>query len=134
MRGDGCSEVADLLGRFLRASDRERVLFLLILGIPSSLLGGFLALNGSGDSESVGFGLLLGLAGFLMLFGAAVFSLKWGIQAAIRKRRMQADRDRREILQEIVDRPSTCTACGAWNSAGSEYCGECGAALEGVEL
>ena len=29
-------------------------------------------------------------------------------------------------------RPSDCPACGAWNAPGSEVCGECGVALEGV--
>lgn len=30
--------------------------------------------------------------------------------------------------------PLDCTACGAWNPAGSEHCGECGATLAGAEL
>jgi hypothetical protein len=42
--------------------------------------------------------------------------------------------ERREILEELEDRPfvvrpTDCTACGAWNPPGSQRCGECGTAL-----
>jgi hypothetical protein len=30
--------------------------------------------------------------------------------------------------------PLDCTACGAWNPAGSDHCGECGAALVDAQV
>jgi hypothetical protein len=45
-----------------------------------------------------------------------------------------AQTDRKPSPPYEGDQPSDCIACGAWNAPGSEYCDECGAALEGADL
>ena len=44
-----------------------------------------------------------------------------------------AQKGRQESPLPGGDRPLDCAACGAGNPPGSEYCGECGAALPGAE-
>ena len=139
---DGCAFIFlafDLLVRFLRANDRQKALFLFIIGV---FLCGITAVILYGELDR-GYSVaqvpsviestdvwLCGLPGLLMLFGAVVFALK--SRARAYWRRMRASQDRHKTQRVPVDPPSECTSCGAWNPLGSAHCGECGAALEGA--
>lgn len=137
----GFSLVTDFLDNLLHGSDRDRVGLLLVAGVFLSSVGAcFLfgsldrgyslseALTGDfGSRESLVacWPVLLLCLGLLVLSGAAALSLK---------RRVQAASDLREIPQEPLSQALRCTVCGASNPPGSEYCGECGAALNGAEV
>ena len=139
---DGCSFIFlafDLLVRFLRANDRQKALFLSIIGV---FLCGITAVILYGEMER-GYPVaqvpsviestdvwLCGLPGLLMLCGAAVFALKSRARAYWRRR--CADPGQHKTQRVPVDPSSECTSCGAWNPPGSAHCCECGAALQGA--
>lgn len=136
----GFSLVTEFLDSLLHGSDRDRAGLLLVAGVFLCSVGAcFLlsnldrgyslseALTGdfvSRESLVACWPVLLLCLGLLVLSGAAAFSLKW---------RIRPDADRREIPQEPLSWVLGCTVCGTSNPPDSEYCGECGAALERTE-
>jgi hypothetical protein len=131
----------DLLGPFLAlvskrwkvASDREKIGFLLIIGVFCSVIGGGALLARFGGGHSLVYVLKRpGSVELFWMFVAGVGMLI-GAAAIVWKRPVQVDPDRPESLKEPADGPSDCTACGAWNPPGSQHCGECGAALKSAE-
>jgi len=121
----GLSLSTEFLDNLLHGSDRDRAGLLFVVG--AFLFGvGACVFFSSLRRESLAYlvpWILIGSG--LLLFGSAAFFLKW---------RVQAEPDVREVSREPLSQALGCTACGTSNPPGSEYCGECGAALTGAEV
>jgi len=116
----GFSLITEFLDSLLHGSDRDRAGLLFVVG--AFLFGvGACVFFSSLRRESLAYLVPWILSGSgLLLFGSAAFFLRW---------RVQAEPDVREVPQEPLSQALGCTVCGTSNPAGSDYCGECGAAL-----